>query len=260
MRYGSVYLITNKLDNIKYVGITTTTIAARWSSHCAPSSTCSWLHNAIKKYGKAFFKVEELYVSFCKEDLEEKELYFINLFNTLAPNGYNLTLGRGFHGIQSEITCKKKSKSNTLVWKTYKNKVSRIKGLTNYINNKKLNIVSVNISSGIITRYISCNVPNLSSGTVHRSLKDGGYYNNCYWFLDKNQSDDYFKSEALTRLKGRWRVENENPIIAINIITSEVLEFSNIYQAKNLIKDVGMIRKCLEGRLTKAKNWKFKLK
>jgi hypothetical protein len=53
---------------------------------------CSYLNCAIRKYGKERFTVE--IVELClPEDLDDREKLYIKLYNTLSPNGYNLTTG-----------------------------------------------------------------------------------------------------------------------------------------------------------------------
>lgn len=93
-RMGYIYLITNKIDGMKYVGQTSRDIDTRFEEHCTEKRGNSRLHNAIQKYGWLNFQVEELE---CVpiEELDEKEKYWIDKLDTFN-NGYNLTLG-GFN-------------------------------------------------------------------------------------------------------------------------------------------------------------------
>jgi group I intron endonuclease len=104
-KYGIVYKVTNLVNNKMYIGITTYSLSKRWSQHCNDEKSLYALNTTIRKYGKESFKVEEIYSSFSKEDLCEKEVYFIKLYNTLAPNGYNMTTG-GEHFLHNELTKK----------------------------------------------------------------------------------------------------------------------------------------------------------
>lgn len=52
-----------------------------------------YLKSSIRKYGKENFKKEIICECNSKEDLNEKEKYWINLLNSKAPTGYNLTDG-----------------------------------------------------------------------------------------------------------------------------------------------------------------------
>jgi group I intron endonuclease len=89
-----VYVITNKINGKQYVGQTVQPLENRWVRHYSGKGQgCSAIKSAIKKYGKENFLVEEIYKAESLTDLNEKESEFINKFNTLAPNGYNLTTG-----------------------------------------------------------------------------------------------------------------------------------------------------------------------
>ncbi len=97
-----VYLVTNIINQKKYVGQTTYTASHRWKGHCN-SKTFGYLRRAIAFYGRDKFKVEVLEVVATREELGEREKYYIQKFNTLAPNGYNIAKG-GFHTPMSEET------------------------------------------------------------------------------------------------------------------------------------------------------------
>ncbi|MFY8170441.1 MAG: GIY-YIG nuclease family protein [Candidatus Fonsibacter sp.] len=125
-RYGIVYLITNKVNGKIYLGQTTKSLSERWRQHCI-SDNCKKLHNAIKKYGKDSFDVSEIYTSFSKEDLDNKEIYWISYFNTVDGKfGYNLKSG-GSRGVNSQevrikigLSLKQKYKDES-----YKNRVCK---------------------------------------------------------------------------------------------------------------------------------------
>lgn len=88
-----VYLITNILNKKRYVGQTVQSLSNRWKFHLSKASGCIALKRAIQKYSKENFEIKAL--SYCNsiEEMNHREQYYINLFNTLAPNGYNLTTG-----------------------------------------------------------------------------------------------------------------------------------------------------------------------
>lgn len=75
------------------MGQTSRTLEKRWIEHCSASSGCVALHNAILKYGKENFKVEQIDTALNQEELDRKEIHYIASYETLAPNGYNLTIG-----------------------------------------------------------------------------------------------------------------------------------------------------------------------
>ena len=92
-----VYCIENKLDGKKYIGITQGEIQRRFKQHktitnTKNSSNKSHIHKAMALYGFSNFKVYELDSAKTKEELFEKEKYWIKLLDT-KNNGYNETNG-----------------------------------------------------------------------------------------------------------------------------------------------------------------------
>ena len=106
-----IYLVTNLINQMKYVGQTIRTLKQRKSSHLSSSKKGStyYLHRAIRKYGAENFKWEVIYNASSEEELNEKETYFIKEYNTNSQDGYNLTEGgRGIRGWKhSELTKEK---------------------------------------------------------------------------------------------------------------------------------------------------------
>lgn len=62
-------------------------------SHKNAKNNCTYFCSAIKKYGYENFTFEILENSLTLEESNIKEEYYINYFNTLSPNGYNLQYG-----------------------------------------------------------------------------------------------------------------------------------------------------------------------
>jgi group I intron endonuclease len=91
-----VYLITNLVNDKKYVGITTNGVEYRWLSHVYDSNRKSQkkkINRAIRKYGKDSFKVEHIASSISLEDLQQAEIQLIAQYDTRGHKGYNSTYG-----------------------------------------------------------------------------------------------------------------------------------------------------------------------
>jgi group I intron endonuclease len=86
-----IYLITNNINDKKYVGKTKTTVEKRFKSHCdhAYRKGTSYFHRAIVRYGKQNFKISILEFVDQAELLNSKECEWIE---KLQPE-YNLTKG-----------------------------------------------------------------------------------------------------------------------------------------------------------------------
>lgn len=87
-----VYQITNIINGTKYIGFTSKDIDVRFEQHCSRKN-CTKMRYAIDKYGKDNFKIEVLVNFVNREDALNFENTAINAFNTLHPNGYNLSEG-----------------------------------------------------------------------------------------------------------------------------------------------------------------------
>ena len=92
-----IYKIVNKINNKVYIG-QSININKRikehfWKAQCEKDvSYNSVLHSAIRKYGKENFEweiIEECDI----EEIDEKEKYYIQFYNSLAPKGYNILEG-----------------------------------------------------------------------------------------------------------------------------------------------------------------------
>ena len=96
IKSGKVYLITNLINNKKYIGVTTKTLKRRFRQH---HSQCKKrykgvLHHAINKYGIENFKIEtvEECADITEEQLFLKESYYIDKYNTWFDNGHGYNM------------------------------------------------------------------------------------------------------------------------------------------------------------------------
>src|SRR4051812_16198420 len=95
--YGCVYLITNTVNDKKYVGQTITAIKRRWNSHLCDANTRyrgNPLQKAIRKYGPEAFTITVLGVAFAQEQLDALERDAIELHHAnVRHHGYNIRAG-----------------------------------------------------------------------------------------------------------------------------------------------------------------------
>jgi group I intron endonuclease len=89
---GYIYTITNKTDNKTYVGQTVQDVELRWKDHLKRGSNCRYLKSAINKYGVDNFVFKLVCITFDNQ-LDDMEIKYIEKYNCLVPNGYNLRRG-----------------------------------------------------------------------------------------------------------------------------------------------------------------------
>jgi group I intron endonuclease len=95
---GYIYLVTNLVTQMKYVGQTKADdVNKRWQEHkrCKKESIGRYLLHAYMKYGIDKFKYQIICVCF-DDDCNRYEEEYIKKYNTIAPYGYNLKAGGHF--------------------------------------------------------------------------------------------------------------------------------------------------------------------
>lgn len=90
-----IYKITNKINGKVYIGQTIQTLNSRKNEHkkMVRKKTNLPLYNAINKYGEENFSIIQIDEADSSEELNVKEQYYIKHYNSMSPNGYNLTSG-----------------------------------------------------------------------------------------------------------------------------------------------------------------------
>lgn len=118
MRYGSIYVATNKHTGEQYVGQTRQSVQKRWAAHwrtaiCSASRKAKF-QIALTKFGQDAFDVNEMFVAFDAESLNQAEIYLIA---ELHP-AYNASKGgKGLRPVAvTEETKRKRSEAAKLRW------------------------------------------------------------------------------------------------------------------------------------------------
>ena len=99
--YGFIYMYTSPSGK-KYIGQTIRSLVERSGKRGHGYRGCECFYSAIQKYGFDTFKKEilkEVKVS----ELDETEKEFIQRYNTLTPNGYNISAGGQMIGKSRKI-------------------------------------------------------------------------------------------------------------------------------------------------------------
>lgn len=126
----TLYIIKNTINDMVYIGQTIDVIQ-RWYKHIceAKNRTIYPLHKAMKEFGidKFYYQILEMDV----ENANEREVYWINYYNSVYPNGYNLSGGGAGSG---EGINNKYAKFNSL------NDIYEIIG---YLKNTKMSIEKI---------------------------------------------------------------------------------------------------------------------
>lgn len=209
--YGIIYKATNKINGKIYIGQTIKTLEERIYMHYyrADNSleiTHTHFINAIRKYGKNNFSWEIIDTAETQEELDKKEIKWIQKYNSIK-NGYNIQKGGN----------KYDSEKFALACGSYPFYAYKVNGeyLGEFINKKafgrKYNIADTHIADLLNNKYNSCN------GIIAIKKEDF--------------TEDILK-EKLQKAKQSFR-----PFIALNLKTFEQFgPFTSMKECKKQLK------------------------
>jgi group I intron endonuclease len=89
---GIIYIYIDKTNGMKYVG-QTVDFKQREKGHLSNKDRNNYFNNVLRKRGVNNFEVWKSMTKMSKKDMDFWEETLIDLYDTLKPNGYNLTPG-----------------------------------------------------------------------------------------------------------------------------------------------------------------------
>lgn len=112
MYEGYIYEIYNDINDKIYIGQTIRSINQRWNNYkCNVKNNEDdiAIHNAMRKYSIDVFHIKQIQVFQykTKEELQnvlnEKEIFYIDKYNSRVPNGYNIAIGGS---VTNDVNCR----------------------------------------------------------------------------------------------------------------------------------------------------------
>ena len=153
----SIYIIKNNINDKVYIG-QAIDVKRRFQAHCKPSAgkiDVDLVGRAINKYGKSHFWYEILEHNI--EDYNEQEKFWIDYYDSVRPNGYNISSGgdappimKGVNHPEAKLTQKK---LNNLIHDLATTDVS-FRQLSKKYNISATCIASVNVGETYIVNNI----------------------------------------------------------------------------------------------------------
>ena len=227
---GYIYKITNKINNKIYIGqVYNKSINDRFKRHINEASKLSrsYVDRAINKYGSSNFICEEIDTGISREDLNQKEIYWIAFFKNTHML-YNLTKG-GDGG--NTYLCKTEEELNEI-----RKKISIAnKGIKN-ANSKQ--IKTLNIKTNEIMHF-ECvadvckyfNIVQKHDFILRCEHKAKYYWRNEWNFAYEN--DEFIELQV----KPLHKKYNIKPCILINKINGTSIKYKSKYSA-NVASDL----------------------
>jgi hypothetical protein len=255
-KFYYIYKTTNLVNGKQYIGDHST-----YNLNDKYLGSGKLLHNSIKKYGKQNFNKEILEYFNTKEEAFNAQEKYIQQYNTLKPNGYNISPKGGYGVPRSYLSEETKLKiSNSLKGKTFseerKQNISNAhKGKTIFIKNfgprkfGKDNPAYVEVDKVIIDKIIYLHLNNhLSAKAIKKELnlsfswvkvlkilRENNCYNPNYYSIEQSTIDNIINlriNEHLSAKNIKLKLNlslNENKIL--NIIKENNV-FEKIYKYK----------------------------
>ncbi len=215
-----VYMITNKINNKRYIGQTIGTETDRFKKHINvafgtenDNNKKYLIHTAIFKYGKENFKIKILAKCNSMEEMNHREEYYIRLLRTLSPIGYNLRPG-GNNSRPSEQSKKKMSDSHKGKKQSKESNIKRSKASKGITNIK--NIVCVTTGEKFNSLTEASEKYGLSIGKISSVCKLNRKHTGGYVFRYRGQENLVFKRKKRQQKEG-YVAHNRKPIMLIEL-------------------------------------------
>ena len=229
---GQIYLIQNKSkSNGKcYIGQAMCFTGSnnvrwgtlgRWKSHIREATKsnqdhCVLLNNAIRKYGEDNFEVSTL-MKCHNSELDEYEIKFIEEYNCVSPNGYNLKKG-GYSSKNNEETILKMKASHS--GKEHSEKTKEKIGKSQ-IGNRRTEKKRLHEEDNILPKYICANrkdkiITGYSIRCFPIGIKEKEYLKDKLFSISKYGSKEKTLESAiqyLSKLKEEYKYIEEEVII-----------------------------------------------
>jgi hypothetical protein len=246
--YGYVYKSTNLLNGKIYIGKAKegrrgrggSAIEKRWNEeierahrlkrwnveHPHKKKTIRYIENAINKYGEESFRIEEIDIALTKEELNEKERFWIEFFDARNHSkGYNLRDG-GEGGGHHEKTIALLSKISQEKAKNpeYLKKLSI--SITNLWNDESY------LKKQIEERRARAKGPKWSRKMTQinrEKAKDPKWRKKLSKFgMDKWKQQDYIEKQLISRERKRKVIENKEEFLK-DILTMQKIDIDAKY-------------------------------
>lgn len=283
--YCGIYKIENLLNSKIYIG-QSIDIFFRWKTHCYNynSNKVLAIDKAIHKYGKENFSFQ--IIELCsQEQLNNKEIYYIEKFNTYFGNGYNCTQGGqdcGHNSLKKKVVQTIIETGETIIFNSIADaareygidptNISRVCNGLNYSScNSFWNFIDEN-GNKIPTNRKLKNIKrvcckNYKEKKIFNSIKDASQFlsinrdklsNMLYQgTVEINNYSVYFCDEngdVISTNPFRQK-STQKHIKSTDLLTGEINYYESAAEAARILNiDNSAIRKCCNGKLKKYKN------
>lgn len=253
---SGIYLIKNKVNSKLYIGKSVNLHRRKYQHLCElkyNKHKNKYLQASVNKYGINNFEFQV--IEFCEKDsLSLREYFWINHYKTYIRSiGYNIELldenGNSIRSYESINQMRLTLKQN-------KGKYVRPKGKDNPTSKE---VYQYDLDGNFIRSFGSCHEASEILGckesftTISKcARKESGSSFNYQWrYFKKEKIESHSITEKVKKLN---KINFSKPIIAINLLTGEKLEFSSISEASIFFNlAISSIARIAKGERKKSK-------
>jgi hypothetical protein len=202
---GIIYKIQNKIDGKSYIGQTNSTFHGRYIKEWWKDKDLSkYLKSAINKYGIENFSVQILEFNKNQSELDSLEDYCVELYNSLTPNGYNLTSGgksKFKHSDESRERSSEAKRKKTYIFISPNGEEFIVNNLSKFAREHGLKPSPLTLLGKYGCRtYKGWSVPDFPPKTKFIKSPEGVIYEIKYGTLDKFCKERDLVTECLSRV------------------------------------------------------------
>lgn len=207
---GFIYMYTSPSGK-KYIGQTTQSLKQRAKNGGNGYKNCSVFYKAIKKYGWKNFQVEILEEAPI-ELLDEKEMEWIEFYNTFVPNGYNISSeGLGHSKQIFQYDCKKGNflKSYPSLTEAVKqNSFNSIQPISDCLHNRQKQAYGYFWTTTFVERIDPINYFSPEKKKVYAYNLDGSFFEEFDSITQGSKETNTNRGDIGKCLKGKIRYAN----------------------------------------------------
>lgn len=267
MKKYYIYKFTNKLNNMSYIGQTICP-EKRLKEHLygRKTKTNTYFDRTLKKYGLQNFNYEIIDSASTQENIDKLEKYYIEKYNSLKPNGYNILKGgreqtgswnskpideydlegnfiksyesASYYEIFINNKYKRKGINNSCIKKTkYKDRQFRYKGdekpkkYIKPLSNHRTKVYQYDLEGNFINSFISLEEASKKTNTSRTSISNcikGNYKtaNNFVWSKDDSIDISSINPKIISRTN-IYKCDKNKHIIEMYLNTREAERKNN---------------------------------
>lgn len=264
--YGIIYKVTNLVNNKIYIGQTTNSLNIRKTQHISDARNNSdmLLHKAIRKYGEDAFKWEVIDKAYSKEELNNKEKYWIVYYKSNQKEyGYNCTNGGDAFGGKGEDNYwygKRRTEENKKRISETLKKTRCEKG-----NPRAKSVIQLKLNGEFVAEFESAvqagKSINRDSDLINACCRQKRHTAYGYlWLYKENYTEEFVK--ALVDKCNNRKSRVEKAVVQLDLNGNFIKEYKSIKEASlETGCNISNITQCCKGKrykTSKGYKWMYK--